>query len=180
MSTQNRINPGHERIRRVLRIVGPAVAGLGLLLTVVGFTSFLSLFGRAFSSAALEGPGLVWCAFLGLPLLFVGGAISLFAFLGALGRYQSAEVAPVVADTLNELAQRAREGVKHAASAMREGIAAVRSGPALCCPKCRTENPGGAKFCSNCGGSLLRTCPRCGTAAEPTAKFCTNCGQTLP
>lgn len=49
------------------------------------------------------------------------------------------------------------------------------------CPACGTANPMGAKFCANCGGSMIRVsrCPNCGKEAVPGAKFCLECGTSL-
>ena len=48
------------------------------------------------------------------------------------------------------------------------------------CPKCNHENPGGAKFCSNCATQLCQVCPSCNTTNIPIeAKFCPVCGATL-
>ena len=49
----------------------------------------------------------------------------------------------------------------------------------MTCAACGTENPGGARFCMNCGNALERRCPSCGTPAPPEARFCMNCGATL-
>ena len=43
------------------------------------------------------------------------------------------------------------------------------------CPRCRHENPSGAKFCEECATSLARTCASCGNPIVPTAKFCPEC-----
>ena len=47
------------------------------------------------------------------------------------------------------------------------------------CPKCRTENPEGVKFCGECGVRLEKLCPRCRAANPPQFKFCGECGQAL-
>ena len=60
------ITSGHAQRRAVLRVVGPAVAGIGLLFAVTGFASFFAAFGGA------GPPRDFWCAFVGLPLLGVG------------------------------------------------------------------------------------------------------------
>ncbi|HET7351490.1 MAG TPA: adenylate/guanylate cyclase domain-containing protein [Marmoricola sp.] len=45
------------------------------------------------------------------------------------------------------------------------------------CPKCRTEQPDGARFCFACGAALgAPTCPACGTELVPGARFCGGCG----
>jgi len=50
------------------------------------------------------------------------------------------------------------------------------------CPSCSTANVAGAKFCTNCGGSLAPPtveCPSCHTANAVGAKFCSSCGTSL-
>lgn len=48
------------------------------------------------------------------------------------------------------------------------------------CPKCNHENPGGAKFCSNCATQLCQVCPSCNETNIPAdAKFCPNCGSVI-
>jgi class 3 adenylate cyclase/tetratricopeptide (TPR) repeat protein len=47
------------------------------------------------------------------------------------------------------------------------------------CPKCQTENPGGMKFCVECGKKLEIICSKCGFGNSPTFKFCGECGHDL-
>ena len=47
------------------------------------------------------------------------------------------------------------------------------------CPNCDTQNPQEARFCMNCGVSLLIVCPNCSFANPYVANFCINCGQPL-
>jgi class 3 adenylate cyclase/tetratricopeptide (TPR) repeat protein len=44
------------------------------------------------------------------------------------------------------------------------------------CPNCQTENREGAKFCSECGESLVASCPQCGKVAGLASKYCDQCG----
>jgi hypothetical protein len=153
MSEESKIDPGHSSSRQFLRILGPTMAALGLLLTIIGFGSLLSSF------RSTEPPRYFWCGFVGMPLLFVGAAMSMFGFLGSVTRYVSGEAAPVQKDTFNYLAQGTREGVKTLASAVGEGLAegigkdrqAVKK-----CLSCDHENDSDAKFCKNCGSSLVQ------------------------
>jgi hypothetical protein len=151
MNDETKIDPKHSSVRSVLRIVGPTVAGIGLLLTLIGMVSFFTSFG------SFRPPRYFWCAFLGLPLLGVGLAISKFAFLGVIARYVSGETAPVAKDTFNYLAEGSQEGVKTLATAVGEGLAAGRGRVEkadLCCRRCQHVNDADAKFCKNCGASL--------------------------
>ena len=152
MSEESKIDPGHSRSKQFLRMLGPTTAALGLLLTIIGFGSLLSSFG------SLEPPRYFWCAFVGMPLLFLGAAMSMFGFLGSFTRYVSGEAAPVQKDTFNYLAQGTKEGVRTLATAIGEGLAEGMSKDRHVvkrCPSCDHENESDAKFCKNCGTSLV-------------------------
>ncbi len=63
-----------------------------------------------------------------------------------------------------------------AAPAAPAAIAAA-AGPA--CANCSTPNPGGAKFCLNCGQPMAAApahCMSCGNELVPGARFCASCG----
>jgi class 3 adenylate cyclase/tetratricopeptide (TPR) repeat protein len=47
------------------------------------------------------------------------------------------------------------------------------------CPSCGRDNPGGTKFCGECGARLVLPCGSCGTANPPGNKFCGECGAAL-
>src|SRR5216684_8691161 len=47
------------------------------------------------------------------------------------------------------------------------------------CPRCQHESPPNAKFCAECGATLIRDCARCGTRLPPGAKFCPECAQPV-
>ncbi len=47
------------------------------------------------------------------------------------------------------------------------------------CPRCQAENPGGARFCEECGAHLARACPHCGAEVSPGKSFCRSCGAQL-
>src|SRR5262249_33070481 len=55
----------------------------------------------------------------------------------------------------------------------------------VACPKCGTQNPVGAKFCSNCGATQqspaarLVECPSCHAQVQAGTKFCSSCGHSL-
>lgn len=104
------------RVRRTLRGVGLAVLALGGWLTLIGVGSFFASFG------SFESPRYFWCAFLGMPLLFVGGVMTMFGFLGAVNRYVAGESAPVAKDVVNYMGENVQPGVKSIAKAVTEGI----------------------------------------------------------
>jgi hypothetical protein len=172
------LDSSHGETRGVLRVLGPAVAVVGLILTIVGFASFFSAFGSG------GPPGQFWCAFLGLPLLGVGLGICKFAYLGAVSRYVAGEVAPVSKDVVNYLAEGTKGAVRDLAAAVGEGLhAGVPSGEIGLsrCHKCNAENEASANFCKACGAPLAKTrpCDGCGELNDPDARFCDNCGKPI-
>jgi membrane protease subunit (stomatin/prohibitin family) len=169
------INPGHEGMRAAMRLIGPAIAGVGLLFLVIGLVSFFSAFGGG------EFPRLFWCAFVGMPILFVGVTITKFAFLGAAARYVAGETAPVGKDVTNYMATGTRDSIRDVTTAVGEGFAAaeregaVRSIP---CGKCGSENERSANFCHSCGSPVgaKKRCAKCGDLNDADARFCDKCG----
>jgi hypothetical protein len=118
-------SPRHHGVRRFLRIGGPVVLGVGGLFTLVGVGSFFVAVVRHSGP-----PALFVCAFVGLPLLFLGGVMCLFGFLGAFSRYVAAEQAPVARDTVNYLAEGTQDAVKTVARAAAQGVAeGIQSAP---------------------------------------------------
>jgi hypothetical protein len=108
--------PKHRGIRSFLRVAGPLVAGVGLVFLIIGMASFFSAFGGS------GPPRLFWCCFVGMPLLFVGGVMCKFGFMGAVARYTAAEQVPVATDAINDLAQGTQGAVKTVARAVAEGV----------------------------------------------------------
>jgi class 3 adenylate cyclase/tetratricopeptide (TPR) repeat protein len=45
------------------------------------------------------------------------------------------------------------------------------------CPRCKHENPDGARFCLHCGAQLAASCAGCGAVQPPGARFCPECGR---
>ena len=109
-------SPQHSNIRTVLRVGGPLIAGAGLLFMIVGFGSFFASFG------SFEPPRFFWCAFVGMPLLFVGMVMCMFGYLGAFQRYVAGESAPVAKDVVNYMGENIQPGVKSVAKAVSEGV----------------------------------------------------------
>ena len=49
----------------------------------------------------------------------------------------------------------------------------------ITCPNCQQGNPPKAKFCSECGTSLLFKCPICNSETPLSGKFCSGCGKEI-
>jgi len=114
--------PQQSGIRRTLRRAGLAVLTLGGLMTLIGAGSFFASLG------SFGPPRFFWCAFVGMPLLFVGGVMTVFGFLGAFQRYVAGESAPVAKDVVNYMGENIQPGVKSIAKAVTEGIKEGRAG----------------------------------------------------
>jgi ribosomal protein L40E len=172
------IDPGHKSIRNVLRIVGPIVTAIGLILILIGFVSFFRSVG------SFGPPKYAWCPFVGMPLLFVGIVMTSAGYMGKMMRYQAQEVAPVAKDTLNYMADGTRDGIKTVAGAIGQGLREGGFGSSsstetkVRCHKCNALNEVDAKFCSRCGQALTKSkpCPQCSEMNDPDARFCDNCG----
>ena len=180
---EEKIDPGHGGIRDVLRVVGPIVAVIGLIFGIVGIASFFSAFGGS------GPPRQFWCAFVGMPLLAVGIALTKFGYMGKFARYVAGEIAPVGKDTFNYMADGTKDGIKTVAKAIGEGLGgalggAAAAGPArtkVRCHKCNSLVAEDSKFCGNCGAAVAKTkaCPQCSELNDPDAKFCDNCGHNF-
>lgn len=111
-------SPKHSGTRKFLRIAGPLILAIGALLEIIGIGSFMaSVNNKSWP------PALFVCAFIGIPALFIGAVMCMFAFLGAFTRYLAAEQAPVAKDTINYLADGTQEAVKTVARAAAQGVA---------------------------------------------------------
>lgn len=172
---EERLNPGHLKTRNLLRRVGPAVLGVGLLLMAIGMIDFFMCMG-SFS----RQPKYFWCIFLGMPAVFFGAVMSNIGYMGAVARYMSAESAPVAKDTFNYVASETKEGVRDIVGAIREGVVG-EEGNGVCCPSCKQSNDHFAKFCDACGEpmSFEKDCPDCETSNDHEAKFCDGCGSAF-
>ena len=92
------------------------IAAVGLIFLIIGMASFFSAFGGG------GPPRLFWCCFVGMPLLFVGGVMCMFGFMGAVARYSAAEHVPVAVDAMGDLADGTQESVKTIARAAATGV----------------------------------------------------------
>jgi hypothetical protein len=174
----NQIDPGHNTTRDTFRVMGPVVALTGVGFMIVAFVNFFHAFGGH------GQPELFWCFFIGVPLLFAGGVMTSYGYMGKVMRYTAQEMAPVGKDTFNYMADGTREGVKTIASAIGQGLHEGGLGAAptmIRCLKCNAPSPADAKFCSQCGHALSKTrpCPNCRELNDPDAKFCDNCGRAF-
>lgn len=172
MPHREQINPGHKRIRLVLRVLGPALLVIGILLLISGLRT--SFGGR--------GPsGQIWQVFVGLPLIPIGIVMTGAGFAGVIARYQAQEIAPVAVDTINHSGSAARPGISAIAGAIRDGLRGEGWHDERRCCACSAHITSDARFCSQCGSEVktVRVCESCGLHSGTDARFCSGCGQSL-
>ncbi len=108
--------PEQNSIRTALRIAGPLIFLTGVICVVIAV-------GSMFAGANDFGPPrLFWLAFVGMPLMFVGGVLSMYGFMGAVARFAAGEVAPVAADSANYVAEETKGAVETVAKAAAKGV----------------------------------------------------------
>lgn len=152
----------------------------GVVLTLVGIFSYFS------SLRTLQPPTYLWAVMVGLPLLGVGAGFANIGRDGAILRDLAEEVSTVAKAPLQTTDGPSRHEVETMAQTMGRGLATATNGDSLSelrtlyCGRCHGANPVAAKFCNQCGTSLLdQTCPGCGSSIIPTARFCTQCGKLV-
>jgi len=147
MAEKQFVTPEHIQVRNTLRVAGPIIFSIGLILAIISFVDMVTARGE---------PTLFWLGFIGLPLMFVGGSLSMYGFMGAMTRYAMREGAPVSAQTFNYMAEETRDGIKTSASALasglREGFAPQEK---IFCTQCGRESDADAKFCKYCGKAMV-------------------------
>ena len=149
-------DPGHQAVRSGLRVLGPMVFLTGLCLLIVGAVSFFQSFA-SFGVGQSSFPRYFWCAFLGLPLMWLGGVLSVPAYMATASRFMAREMIPVQRDAFNTMADGASDGIRTVAQAIGEGFAAA----------------GGY------GGTMASYCSACGAGLPEHARFCPGCGKAL-
>jgi ribosomal protein L40E len=155
------IEPQAHPAQALLRLFGPLLMGLGAVLTVIGIFSYFS------SLRTLKPPRYLWGVMVGLPLVGIGASFGNFGRDGEILRSLAEEVSPVA------------QGVGLGLTTARNGDVLSESGTTLC-GRCDASNPADAKFCNQCGTSLLnQNCPECGASITPSARFCNQCGKLV-
>lgn len=159
MSDEEKINPGHRKAAKILRIGGLLILAIGLICTGIALFNFAGVMMDMHAGP----PRLFWLGFIGLPLMFVGSAMTIFGFADKVARFHAAQYAPVAKDTFNYMAEGTQDGVKTVARSIAEGINEARAdvkgdlGKTLRCPACGFAETPDARYCSGCGEPLIDT-----------------------
>lgn len=153
----------HEKQKLVLRTVGIVLLVVGLICALIGFIDIFSTISRHEMSTKF------YLAIIGLPLMGIGGGLTLFSFQREISRYVKDETMPV----LNEAGKEIAPAVRAVANAVRGKTEEVS------CPHCGEQNPAENTYCKACGKPLVRKCPRCGAELSPDSAYCGKCGTKL-
>ena len=153
----------HEKQKQVLRIIGIVLLAVGAICAIVGFIDIFSTISRHEMSSKF------YLAIIGLPLMGIGGGLTLFSFHREISRYVKDETVPV----LNEAGKEIAPAVRAVANAVRDKTAEVA------CPHCGEQNPAENTYCKMCGKPLVRKCPRCGAEVSSDSVYCGKCGTKL-
>ena len=145
MKRKDFIPEEHVKLRGVFRKTGPLVVGIGVIMMIIAFVDFFTL-------DMFEEPKYFWMFFVGIPLVAIGSFLSSLGYGADIARYRTREMAPVVKDTFNYLANETKEGVEAIADAVQKGKSKVIE--AKECSYCHELNKMDAKFCNECGRKL--------------------------
>lgn len=162
-----------RRIRGVLRMGGPVLTGIGVVLFVIGIVDFFA------SAGSFGGPRRFWMVMLGLPMLGVGLAMLRLGYIGKFARYYGRAIGPAASRTFNEVARGSRPGFGAIARAFAgDGASADED---RICGACGEVNRAGSVFCRGCGERLPEAgvCGACGNRMDTEARFCDRCGADL-
>lgn len=162
----NITDPKHNKTRKILKIIGPIVLGIGIIFFLIGIIDFFSAFN------GMGTPTLFWACFVGIVFIGIGSTLTGFGFMKNVGGYVASQSAPILSDTVNYVADNISDSIADTANK-------VKKCSSKTCPKCGAINDENDKFCSNCGTPLTKKCPKCQNENNIDSKFCSNCGEKL-
>ena len=160
------MNQSHEQTKKKLKTIGITLLSVGGVMFLIGLIDFFSAFG------SFRAPTLFFLCMIGLPMVGIGGGITMKAFQREIQQYSADETIPVI----NNVAPDIAPAITTIADAVREGVQGVEKKP---CPYCGEMVEEDDKFCPACGKPLTHACPACGTTVEADDKFCPECGSPL-
>lgn len=171
MENQNRTKTPrtHEQIKRIFQYVGFGCLAAGGICTLVGMISFFGAFASPYP------PRFFFLAFIGLPLLGIGGIVLGFGYHREILRYQKNESIPVLREAGREISP----AVRDIAAAVGEGLRTAAPSQMQTCTHCGAQVAPGTKFCSMCGEALPLTCVHCGARLPADAQYCPACGKKV-
>ena len=106
MSEEEKIDPGHQRVLKILRTVGPILLVLGALCMLVAFVDLVRVMMKL-----SDWPRFFWLFFVGAPLTFFGVVLTSTGYAGRIARFHAAQYTPVAKDTFIYMAEGTQDGI---------------------------------------------------------------------
>ncbi|MDY0277439.1 MAG: zinc ribbon domain-containing protein [Acholeplasma sp.] len=132
--------------RRIFRIVGFILLGIGAVFTILFFISFFSAFGDFDSGDSIFKDA--WMPFVGFPLMAIGGVFLKFGYMGSLFKYFAEETVPTAAKSANYILNETKDNIKDILGTN------DKNKKQRVCPKCGALNEIEDKYCFDCGAKL--------------------------
>ncbi len=137
------------KVFTVLKILGPCVIAIGIVLIVLGVVVFPEPFGFSGEMTqpnfALLVPG-VFVAFAGLPMTVMGFMLEINKTTVKTARYLQEETKEDLTEMADTSADIASGAIKKTVKAVKEGLKDTKY-----CKHCGAEIDADSKFCSECG-----------------------------
>ncbi len=156
----------NSKVRKVFRILGPVLLGVGALFTIIGVIGIFT--GQFF---------MFFFAFIGMPLDFIGSVLTALGYMGAVARYTASQSAPVAKDVANYMMDNTSQSAASFAGKVAQEIKAEPK--PVTCLHCGEVAHLGAVFCDRCGKPLAIICPKCNESNDQNARYCQKCGEPL-
>lgn len=151
----------HKNKKIIFRILGFVFLISGISCMTFGLIDFF----KAFST--MEQPTLFYLCFIGVFLITPGIIFLLIGYNRAIYAYFAKDQATVI----NELTKNIKPAIDTVSDTMNKNQ--------IECPYCHNKNFKDAKYCSNCGKSLIKKCHYCNSENPLDANYCNNCGKKL-
>lgn len=165
-----------KKITLILKICGGVFTILGFAMFILGVVTVSGLFGGDFQPESY-----IWIIFVGFGLIFVG---SIFAKISS--SFKISKIFKKNKDVIDAHQNKNASNYYFGGNSSDNALDsfnlendAEADAKGVVCPKCGTKNEIGAKFCDNCGASLVKRCDSCGEENDIDAKFCRKCGKRL-
>ncbi len=165
MHPSHKPTTGYKQAKSTMRVLGPILLAIGVILSLIGivdfFSTFVSIASRNQPPGDTRFPILFILVFPGFLLIGIGGMLTKAGYLKEITQYAAKETSPAVQTTT---------------TAVRTALADND----IPCPQCALPIEPDAQFCSHCGTSVKGApCAQCQTPLEPNDRFCRSCGQRV-
>lgn len=151
--------------RKLFRKLGVIFLISGIIMMAIGMGSFFISFG------SFESPKYFFLTFVSMPFIFVGAVFLSLGYMKSYASYTSNELRPIAKDNINYIVDGTKESIG--------SLISETKSEKIKCSNCGEYNDKDAKFCDNCGKTLIKICRYCHEDNDGNAKFCKNCGKDI-